>query len=184
MACLVSFCHSSASCVVNSIEYSWTVGPNWPNGGEIDIIEGVNEQSRNKPAFHVGVDCRITGAGQTGKLTTSNCYVYDPNQPTNAGCGAEDLQESSYGRKFNEAGGGVYAMDWTSNAVRVWFFSRSKIPSDVSLQDPKPETWGDPVFKVQGGCNLNSVFRNQKLVRSITLFKPTAEYGDTLRYNR
>lgn len=149
------------------IEYSWTLGPNWPHGGELDIIEGVNDQTKNKPAFHVGVDCRITGAGQTGTLRTSNCNVYDPNQPTNTGCAADDQRECSYGREFNEVGGGVYAMHWTSNAARVWFFSRSKIPSDISSQDPKPETWGDPVFNVQGGCNLNSVFKEQKLVRII-----------------
>ncbi|KAI9781207.1 MAG: hypothetical protein M1816_002467 [Peltula sp. TS41687] len=127
--------------VVADIEHpcDWTLGPNWPNDGELDIIEGVNEQARNKLAFHTGVDCRITGADQTGNLSTSNCNVYDPNQPTNAGCGAEDPQACSYGREFNEAGGGVYTMHWTSNAVRIWFFSRSKIPPDVSLQDPKPE---------------------------------------------
>ncbi|KAI9777736.1 MAG: hypothetical protein M1816_004599 [Peltula sp. TS41687] len=146
----------------------WTLGPNWPNGSELVLIQGVNEQAINKPAFHVGVDCRITGAGQTGNLTTSNCNVYGPNQPTFVGCGADDPQECSYGRGFNEAGGGVYAMDWTSNAVRVWFFSRSRIPSDISLRDPKPETWGDPVLNVQGGCNLDSVLRDQKLLFGTT----------------
>jgi hypothetical protein len=43
----------------------WSVGPGWPRGGEIDIVEGVN----NKPTFvnfyfffpSVIVSCRVSG---------------------------------------------------------------------------------------------------------------------------
>lgn len=30
----------------------WTVGPNWPSSGEIDVLEGVNRQSTNKMTLH------------------------------------------------------------------------------------------------------------------------------------
>lgn len=31
----------------------WMVGPNWPNGGEIDIVEGVNDMTLNAMSSHV-----------------------------------------------------------------------------------------------------------------------------------
>lgn len=30
----------------------WEVGDNWPNGGEIDILEGVNDSGSNKATLH------------------------------------------------------------------------------------------------------------------------------------
>lgn len=32
----------------------WTVGPDWPNNGEIDIIEGINNITNNQMTFHTG----------------------------------------------------------------------------------------------------------------------------------
>lgn len=37
----------------------WMNGPNWPYGGEIDILEGVNEFSQNQVSVHTGSGCRI-----------------------------------------------------------------------------------------------------------------------------
>jgi hypothetical protein len=34
----------------------WTLGPNWPSSGEIDIIEGVNSQKANSMALHTYVN--------------------------------------------------------------------------------------------------------------------------------
>lgn len=53
----------------------WTVGPNWPNGGEIDILEGVNFNTYNQVSIHTGVqngaDCVIpSDFGGTGTLVT------------------------------------------------------------------------------------------------------------------
>jgi hypothetical protein len=30
----------------------WTLGPNWPNNGEIDIMEGVNQVTYNAATLH------------------------------------------------------------------------------------------------------------------------------------
>jgi hypothetical protein len=30
----------------------WTLGPNWPNNGEIDILEGVNQLTYNAATLH------------------------------------------------------------------------------------------------------------------------------------
>ena len=45
----------------------WTVGPNWPNSGEIDVIEGVNQQSYDVTTLHTGTHCDF--ANTTRNLT-------------------------------------------------------------------------------------------------------------------
>jgi hypothetical protein len=66
----------------------WMVGPNWPNGGEIDIIEGVNtnnaDQVRSndkhmRVRVRVRVRCasdslfRVVGGSQTTLHTSQGC---------------------------------------------------------------------------------------------------------------
>jgi hypothetical protein len=43
----------------------WTVTPsNWPTGGEIDIIEGANDQGPNLSSLHTTADCSMSGNRQ------------------------------------------------------------------------------------------------------------------------
>ena len=37
----------------------WLVGPDWPNGGEIDIIEGVNNQIYDQSTLHTSSGCTM-----------------------------------------------------------------------------------------------------------------------------
>lgn len=69
--------------------YSWTFGDDWPNQGEIDIIEGVNLQTKNDVTLHTSNGCSTSGTGQTGTSVTKNCFVNAPNQQNNQGCGNE-----------------------------------------------------------------------------------------------
>ncbi|KIK01221.1 glycoside hydrolase family 16 protein [Laccaria amethystina LaAM-08-1] len=40
---------------------------NWPNGGEIDIVEGVNDQSPDLASLHMSLGCTTLALlGQTG----------------------------------------------------------------------------------------------------------------------
>ncbi|KAA8907441.1 putative endo-1,3(4)-beta-glucanase [Sphaerosporella brunnea] len=146
----------------------WTVGDNWPNQGEIDIIEGVNLQTSNNVALHTSDGCTITGTGASGTLGTTNCYVYAPGQSNNAGCGFRDNSNASYGDGFNANGGGVYAMEWTSDYINVWWFPRSQIPADVLGSNPNPSGWGTPSAAFQGNCNIDDHFTNHKVVFDIT----------------
>lgn len=93
----------------------WMNGDNWPYGGEIDIMEGVNAFSQNQISIHTGSGCKIpsnTNDLQTGTLTTGwfdshNCASYETG---NEGCGVRDLSnQNTFGEGFNAAGGGVYA---------------------------------------------------------------------------
>jgi hypothetical protein len=146
----------------------WMVGSNWPNEGEIDIIEGVNDYATNAMTLHTSAGCTMSGTGaQSGSvLTETNCNAGTANQ----GCSTTTTNTQSYGAGFNANGGGVYAMEWTSSTIKVYFFTRSAIPSDISSGAPNPSSWGAPMASFTGGsgCNIDSHFTNQQIVFDTT----------------
>jgi Glycosyl hydrolases family 16 len=147
----------------------WLLGPDWPNNGEVDIIEGVNSQSVNSFASHTNAGCSITSTGAfSATLGTSDCDVNAPGQGTNVGCTVQTRNTETYGTGFNAAGGGVYATDWTSEAISIWFFSRSAIPSDIASGNPHPDNWGLPIAQFTGGCDIDEHFKNQQIMFDIT----------------
>lgn len=88
----------------------------------------------------------------------------------NQGCGVQAGGGNSFGDGFNNANGGVYAMEWTSSAINIWFFSRNNVPSGISGSAPNPSTWGNPTASFQGGsaCNIDDHFTNNNLVFDTT----------------
>ena len=122
----------------------------WPNGGEIDIMEGVNNQDGwNHWAFHVGGTCSWAGGSQSGEIDTYNCNAYAAGQSSNAGCGGWSTIDGTYGDTMNNWGGGVYAMDWRSTGIRVWMFPSWAIPSDIQSGNPTTSGWGTVSFPSQ-----------------------------------
>ncbi|OCK80932.1 glycoside hydrolase family 16 protein [Lepidopterella palustris CBS 459.81] len=147
----------------------WMVGPNWPNSGEIDIIEGVNEQTTNAMTLHTGAGCSITNTGGfSGSITTSNCDVNAAGQFTNAGCQIMESATNSFGAGFNSNNGGVYATMWTSSAISIYFFPRGSIPSDITSGSPDPSGWGTPAAVFMGSCDIANTFKNQQIVFDTT----------------
>ncbi|KAA8893095.1 mixed-linked glucanase [Sphaerosporella brunnea] len=148
----------------------WTLGDDWPNNGEIDIIEGVHDNAVNSMALHTSAGCTITGAGGTGSLTTSNCDVNAAGQGPNQGCAISATCTNSYGDGFNANGsGGIYATEWNSAFIKIWYFPRgSVIPADVLGPNPAPETWGPPVGMFQGACNIDQKFRKHRIIINTT----------------
>jgi len=156
----------------------WMVGPNWPNSGETDIIEGVNNANTDASTLHSGDGCSMdtTLSNQfTGKWggnmygqPSNNCYVNAPNQWSNAGCGITGAT-GSYGAPFNTQKGGVYATLWTADGISVYFFSRAAIPTDITHKAPNPAKWGSPAAKFQFGASCpSSHFANHQLVINLT----------------
>jgi hypothetical protein len=150
---------------VTDASYSWTVGPDWPNNGEIDIFEGVNQAANNLMSMHTSENCTVAGSGETGTLVTNDCFVNAVGQPGNSGCGVTSAYTDSYGAGFNNGQGGVYAMEWTSNAIKIWFFSRGSIPASISAGIPDTATFGTQAANFQGSCDIDSHFADQQIVR-------------------
>ena len=150
----------------------WLLGDGeWPSGGEIDIVEGVNAQAGNIMALHTGPNCAInttSPADFSGKLRTSNCDVDAPGQPPNAGCGVSDPRPASYGPELNAAGGGAFAAEWTARGISIWFFARDAIPEDVAAGAPAPNTWGNPAARFAGPCDFDAAFRDMRMIFDTT----------------
>ncbi|PCH43197.1 glycoside hydrolase family 16 protein [Wolfiporia cocos MD-104 SS10] len=149
----------------------WTKGPNWPDGGEIDIIETINLMKTNQYALHTGgTDCLASSsAKQTGQLGNTNCSSPTGGQ---AGCTVTESSDSSVGLAFAAAGGGVYATQFDTSGINIWFWNRADIPSDISsgANSVDPSTWGEPSAAYpSSSCNISEYFVPQQLVLDITL---------------
>ncbi|KAG9192177.1 nicotinate-nucleotide pyrophosphorylase (carboxylating) [Alternaria panax] len=173
----------------------------WPQGGEVDILEGVNDYESNSVTLHTTTGCMVdnaTSAGGgsgavgdikaapfNGLMSTDDCDVAAPGQLKNVGCSIHapntvpSIQTGgsgntdtgsvaplpSYGTEFNKAQGGVYAMEWTSGGISVWFFPRDSpgfaenFSSNTTV--PDPSRWGTPIAYFGGsGCNFSERFRD------------------------
>lgn len=146
----------------------WTLGPDWPSHGEIDIIEGVNTATTNAMTLHTSPGCSIKSGNMLGSIKTSNCDVNAAGQGNNVGCGIGASGGATYGDPFNAAGGGVYATNWNDQAISIYFFTRSQIPDDITSGNPNPATWGEPMATFSGGCNIAQSFQNHSLVFDTT----------------
>ncbi|KAJ4291122.1 hypothetical protein N0V90_010320 [Kalmusia sp. IMI 367209] len=175
----------------------------WPKGGEIDLLEGVNLDSAAAVTLHTSEGCAVDNATSSiqgrsensmaylGSMATDNCDVAAADQDKNVGCSIKAPQPTSkngmatYGTDFNNAGGGVYAMEWTSEFISVWFFPRnsstftsqsstfsaaaSKSANSSTTQTLDPSTWGTPLAKFQGqGCDFTERFKNMRIIFDTT----------------
>ncbi|KAI2782453.1 glycoside hydrolase family 16 protein [Daldinia loculata] len=144
-------------------------GAEWPSGGELDIIDGANTAQRNLYSAHTTTGCKSPSAGFTGKQGRANC------SPTLDNIGCETVSPpsdtTSYGDAFNAEGGGVYALEWDSEDLKLWHFPRSTIPDNIvyaHVLGPDPSTWGPPQAVFGGSsCSPDKYFFNMSLVLNI-----------------
>jgi Glycosyl hydrolases family 16 len=148
----------------------WMVGPTWPEGGEIDIIEGVNEQTSNKMTLHTGAGVTVAESKAfSGDLVTPNCDINAPGQGKNEGCMITDSDNTTYGNSFNLNGGGVYATEWNSVGIKIWFFPRNAVPAGLNSSNPEPsEAWGAPKAAFAGDFKVDDHFKDLNIVFDTT----------------
>lgn len=155
----------------------WTVtSGNWPTGGEIDIVEGVNLQSRNQMTLHTEAGCTLNtaaapAAGETkaylGKTLSKTCNAL---VDSNSGCGISAAQDNTFGAGVNNQGGAVFAMLWDQIGIRIWNFPRSQVPSDIDAGAPTPATWPVPdAFWSTTTCPVDEFFDSHSIVINTSL---------------
>lgn len=146
----------------------WLFGPNWPDSGEIDVIEGVNLAGTDSITLHTSAGCSINIASSLSgtTLSNSNCNAGDAS----TGCGVTTTTPNAYGNAFNDNGGGVYAMQWEASGVYVWFFPSDAIPADITDGAPATTDWGLPIVAFNGGsdCDIDDYFANLNIVFDTT----------------
>ncbi|KIM84419.1 glycoside hydrolase family 16 protein, partial [Piloderma croceum F 1598] len=146
----------------------YTVGPNWPQGGEIDILEGVHNNENNQVTWHTGPGCTLTpNASFSGSLAGNlNCDVTSGN---NARCSIIEWSRASYGPYFNAQQGGVFAMKWDDLGISVWSFYHQAIPEDITNGQSPNSTWIEPVVQLSpSGCDPLKYFYNHSVIFNIT----------------
>eukprot|EP00727_Mastigamoeba_balamuthi_P000461 m51a1_g10411 putative endo- -beta-glucanase (469) ;mRNA; f:65802-67434 len=166
----------------------WMFGPNWPNSGEIDIIENVHKSTANMVTLHTKQGCDQAGQPTSafqGHWSTAtpqhaiadNCWVGAPDQYGNQGCSIV-VPDNTYGAALNRRGGGVWAMQWTNEQIAVWYWPHGHVPGDLNANNPNPAAWGKPFAKFTLGSNCpSSFFQNLKIVINLTFCGDWA--GDT-----
>ncbi|KAG9076025.1 hypothetical protein FRC06_009755, partial [Ceratobasidium sp. 370] len=150
----------------------WTTNTaNWPAGGEIDIIEGVNDQSPNAMTLHTTSGCtQPASRAMYGTATQLDCNTQVNG---NAGCGVKSPDGNSYGPSFNANGGGWYAMERTTSYIKIWFWSRNSgnTPASVKSGSSSVDTsgWGQPTaLFVNNSCDMNSHFGPENIIINLT----------------
>ena len=144
----------------------WTVGPQWPSSGEIDILEGVNSATTTQYTLHAGSGCRVEA---TGPLEESDCNADEGKK----GCGVKSTDPQTFGTGFNAIGGGVYIAEWTSEAISIWFFPRGS-PQATALAahndtaGPDVASFGPPATRFTG-CDFDAHFKQHNLVFNTAL---------------
>ncbi|KAF8301401.1 hypothetical protein DL93DRAFT_2067367 [Clavulina sp. PMI_390] len=161
----------------------WTVGPNWPEGGEIDIIENVNNATVNQVTLHTGesTSCTTNAVSKAAVSTSMLGTTCASSQTADAGCAFQDTSSSAFGAGFNAAGGAVFAL-WIdqgnsanngAGGVTVWKFARDSVPSDITSGSPNPlsSAWGTPqaTWPATSSCKTSAVIGAQQVVFDITL---------------
>jgi len=146
----------------------WFTGANWPYDGEIDVVEGVSLYNKNIYSVHTGSGCSIPDSAVSAMsavtildTTATSC---DANADPGA-CGFSDDSASTFGPGFNSAGGGVFALQFDTSGIKMWFFQAGKVPSDITSFAPSPSTWGTPRMSVPtSNCSPTSFFTDLMMV--------------------
>ncbi|KAI1446214.1 putative endo-1,3(4)-beta-glucanase [Annulohypoxylon stygium] len=145
----------------------WFFGAPWPTKGEVDLYENWNDLTFNRHTAHVDSpdvvgECTLAAADMSATIDSANCYDFAQGQYDYQGCSA-----SEYSSNFGSSSGGIYAMEWTSDYIKIWDWSRTGAPSDILNGKPVPgSSWGTPSYAIKQ-CNIDKAFKDMNMVLNI-----------------
>lgn len=156
----------------------WLVGPDWPNNGEIDIIEAVNDENLVATTLHTRNGCTQNGVNpnsfqgdwalkQNNRDPATNCFIHAPGQWGNQGCGQQYFKNTYRAKALS---GSVWATEWVSNShIKTWVWARGAEPADVKSGRPNPASWGKPMSLFQLGSSCPpAFFKTMQIVINLT----------------
>ncbi|KAF2186909.1 glycoside hydrolase family 16 protein, partial [Zopfia rhizophila CBS 207.26] len=159
----------------------WSVGlGDWPEDGEIDVIEGSNDGTRNVAALHAAGDCIVPGdVSQTAIWKNTDCNANHRR-----------MRDDIPGYSLMQLE--VYTMEWTRESIKIWFFPSALIPYSLtfpssyypSYSHTDLSTWAPPSASFSGpySFSFGDKFFNHTIVIDITFCGGWAggSYGKTI----
>ncbi|KAI0314819.1 glycoside hydrolase family 16 protein [Amylostereum chailletii] len=163
----------------------WTVGPNWPNGGELDIIEGINTRHFNQLTLHSGEGSNCTVDTNPGLVNGVPPFLAQPGNldcrstpDANTGCGFIDDDPNAYGSGFNSVDGRVFAVLRDDRGILIWSFQRSAVPADIVAGAPDPNLWSSPrAYFSSQTCDIDEHVQPQTIVLNTDVMGDFAQSG-------
>ncbi|KAI1466022.1 glycoside hydrolase family 16 protein [Daldinia caldariorum] len=155
----------------------WFFGDPWPTKGEIDLYENWNDLKFNRHTSHVDKpdvvgDCVLVADDMTAKIDSPNCYDFAEGQANFQGCSASEFSST-----FGSADGGIFAMEWTDDFLKIWDWPRNEVPEDISSGQPSPsDKWGKPSYVISN-CNVDKAFKEMKMVLNINFCGVAGQTG-------
>ena len=124
----------------------------------------MNNNGNNQYSLHTGSTCSVSNQGQTGAMTATNCQSASGGVLTNTGgCNVQSSVKGNFGSSFNANGGGTYAMLWTDDYIRMWFFPRGQAPASLRSNTVDISKLGTPDANFQG-CDVAANFRDHQII--------------------
>ncbi|KAF5348729.1 hypothetical protein D9758_006817 [Tetrapyrgos nigripes] len=137
----------------------WSYAEPWPGPGEVDIVEGVNNQAVNQVALHTTPGCTMPASrDMAGTAMANDCNTAVNG---NTGCTVSFTNAlRSFGPAFNANGGGWFAVERTNTFIKIWFWERT---------DPNVPAGGRPTALFPNtSCDIASKFTQHHIIINLT----------------
>lgn len=143
---IFKFSHVPYGCGVWPALFTLANQGEWPNGGELDMLEYVN-MDVSKASFHTGGSCTLdsSAVNQYGSMPDRNRMDYDcvTNYPDRLGCAPNKWMKSAQSWAHSP---GVLATQWTDKFIKLFYIPEHEIPQDIKDEAPHPEDWNRWLF--------------------------------------
>ncbi|KAE9385604.1 hypothetical protein BT96DRAFT_949716 [Gymnopus androsaceus JB14] len=140
-------------------------GGTWPAGGEVGIIEVVNEYIHNVMLLHHSKQCNALVDSTINVASNLDCYAYADQDQT---CAATSTQTNSYGSGFN-AQSGTCLIQIIDSGIYINYWAVGDVPSDITSGSPHPSSWSAQMFFSPTNYAIGTYFTDLALIINTNL---------------